>query len=209
MVRTVFSDLFVACVFVGVVSAQTSLYIPGFDPQPVSASEVGVGADGRTTWELAPGVTSGTYEDIGFAGTATLIEGPSDAQLIYSEPAGGLYLSESCVIANGIANCNIAAGQGGTTTTDSAVETASPFEVQGGSAPTPAPAPTSSSAPSSGSSATNGPAQTSSVSTGAPSQTQSSAGGSPTGSQNSGAFVQTASILAFGAVAGLSLLVLV
>ncbi len=47
---------------------QTSLYIPGFDPQPVTANELGVGADGETTWLIAPGVTSGSFEDSGFFG---------------------------------------------------------------------------------------------------------------------------------------------
>ena len=49
--------------------AQTSLFIPGFDAQPVSANIIGVGSDGRTTWELKPGVTSGSFDDSGFAGT--------------------------------------------------------------------------------------------------------------------------------------------
>ncbi len=38
------------------------MYIPGFDPQPVAANELGVGADGETTWLLAPGVSSGTLD---------------------------------------------------------------------------------------------------------------------------------------------------
>lgn len=49
--------------------AQTSLFIPGFDPQPISASVAGVGPDGRTTWVLQPGVKSGSFDDIGFVGT--------------------------------------------------------------------------------------------------------------------------------------------
>lgn len=33
----------------------TSLYIPGFDPQAVSANVAGIGADGATTWILHQG----------------------------------------------------------------------------------------------------------------------------------------------------------
>lgn len=51
------------------VAAQTSLYIPGFDPQPVSANVLGVGSDGRTTWQIQPGQPSGTLSDVGFIGT--------------------------------------------------------------------------------------------------------------------------------------------
>lgn len=49
------------------VVAQTSLYIPGFDPQAISVSELGVGSDGETTWLLAPGASSGTL-DVGLPG---------------------------------------------------------------------------------------------------------------------------------------------
>lgn len=49
-------------------TALTSLYIPGFDPQPVTADELGVGSDGQTTWLIAPGVSSGTLDDSGFYG---------------------------------------------------------------------------------------------------------------------------------------------
>jgi hypothetical protein len=52
----------------------TSLYIPGFDPQPVSADVIGVGSDGRTTWALHKGKTDPTdtssYPD--FVGTGKL-----------------------------------------------------------------------------------------------------------------------------------------
>ena len=43
--------------------AQTALFVPGFDPQPISADVVGVGADGRTTYLLHPGAATGT-EDV-------------------------------------------------------------------------------------------------------------------------------------------------
>lgn len=50
------------------VAAQTTLYIPGADPQPITASVLGVGSGGETTWLLGPGVSSGTLEDIGIPG---------------------------------------------------------------------------------------------------------------------------------------------
>ena len=40
--------------------ADTSLYIPGFDEQPISVTAVGVGPDGRTTWRIQPGRPTGT-----------------------------------------------------------------------------------------------------------------------------------------------------
>jgi len=49
----------------------TSLYIPGFDPQPVSAHIAGVGSDGRTTWILQRGTVNAadTSSYAGFFGT--------------------------------------------------------------------------------------------------------------------------------------------
>ncbi|KZT54172.1 hypothetical protein CALCODRAFT_485767 [Calocera cornea HHB12733] len=41
--------------------AQLSLYIPDTDPQPLSAVELGVGNDGRTTWEILPGEPTGSW----------------------------------------------------------------------------------------------------------------------------------------------------
>lgn len=40
--------------------AETSLYIPGFDEQPVSVDVLGVGPDGRTTWQIVPSKPTGT-----------------------------------------------------------------------------------------------------------------------------------------------------
>ncbi|KZT27903.1 hypothetical protein NEOLEDRAFT_1130398 [Neolentinus lepideus HHB14362 ss-1] len=50
------------------VQAQTSLYIPGFDDQPLSASLIGVGSDDRTTWAIMSGAVTGTVDDA-FDGT--------------------------------------------------------------------------------------------------------------------------------------------
>ena len=34
--------------------ADFPLYIPGFDPQPLSGTVLGVGSDGRTTYQISP-----------------------------------------------------------------------------------------------------------------------------------------------------------
>jgi hypothetical protein len=52
-----------------VVAAQTSLYVPGFDPQEISISVGGTDAEGRTTYILAPGQATGTDDDNIFPGT--------------------------------------------------------------------------------------------------------------------------------------------
>lgn len=123
-----------------------SLYVPGFDPQPLSVNELGAGSDGRTTWEILPGTPTGTFEEADFIGTgtlmasryltncidilpATLIEGPSDAVIAYAVPAYTMTIAESCGIANGVAVCT-AAQNGVTTVTET--ENASAFAVQGG-----------------------------------------------------------------------------
>ncbi|CAL1705476.1 unnamed protein product [Somion occarium] len=155
------------------VVAQTSLYIPGFDPQPISANEVGVGEDGRTTWQLQPGVTSGSFDDFGLIGTATLIQGPNDIQVIYN--GAGLDLNENCAINGNLADCTVVAAVDGTTSTDFVTETVAPFEIQGGPALT------------SGGSV---PSVTSSPTSGVPSGTSAS-GGSQAGSTPSGGASQT------------------
>ena len=56
-----------------------SLWIPGFDPQPVTVvSELGVGPAGETTFLIAPGVSSGDFDDQGFFGTG---QSPSSSNL--------------------------------------------------------------------------------------------------------------------------------
>ena len=47
----------------------TSLYIPGFDPQPLSAVPLGVDAEGKTTYEIRPGSLTGTFSESPFFGT--------------------------------------------------------------------------------------------------------------------------------------------
>ncbi|PSR77594.1 hypothetical protein PHLCEN_2v7784 [Hermanssonia centrifuga] len=115
---------------------QTSLYIPGFDPQPVTANELGVGADGETTWLIAPGVTSGSFEDSGFFGPATLIAGPTQAEIIYDDPSG-YRIQENCGINGDTAECTALLVTGTYTSTYITEETVVPFEVQAGSSVAP------------------------------------------------------------------------
>ncbi|GJE87048.1 hypothetical protein PsYK624_031310 [Phanerochaete sordida] len=170
--------------------AQTTLYIPDTDPQPLSADVLGVGPNGETTYLLHPGVQS-TFadDDVGLPGPATLIEGPTEVKLIYNDPSGELDLNADCTIDGTNANCVAVAVVAGVTTTETLAETVSGFEVQGGStiaggaAPTPASGasgasgPTS--APSAGSSGANAASQTASNTAGA----GSSSSGAPAPSQ--------------------------
>ncbi|KAF9014123.1 hypothetical protein BDQ17DRAFT_1342118 [Cyathus striatus] len=59
--------LFILYVALG--NAQTSLYVPGFEPQPVSADNIGVGSDGRTTWVIHEGEATDTSSYSYFVGT--------------------------------------------------------------------------------------------------------------------------------------------
>ena len=51
------------------VSADTSLFIPGFDPQPLSVENLGTDGQGRTTWEILPGTPTGNSDEVAFVGT--------------------------------------------------------------------------------------------------------------------------------------------
>lgn len=207
--------------FVPAASAQTSLFIPGFDPQPISAAIIGVGSDGRTTWQLQPGVTSGSLEDIGLIGTgqyapfviskieidysisATLIAGPNDVKVILD--SDGLVLNEDCSINGNIADCTVVAVVDGTTTTDTAQETIAPFEIQPGSVATSG-GTQATPAPSSGASVSGSlsGSQASSTPSGGASQTSAPV---PTGSQannNNGVKLGFSSL--FWVAGGLSLL---
>ncbi|TBU35580.1 hypothetical protein BD311DRAFT_707685 [Dichomitus squalens] len=170
-------------------AAQTTLYIPGFDPQAITADEVGTDASGHTTWVIGPGVTSGTYEDApGIIGSATLVAGASDAHLVWNDPVDSLFLSEDCAINGGIAVCTAVASVEGVISTAIETETATGFVVQGNSAAPTAAAPGGSSGsntaaatgstPSAGSAATSGPSKTGSAGA---SQTSVSASGNGNG----------------------------
>ncbi|KAI0048167.1 hypothetical protein FA95DRAFT_1605494 [Auriscalpium vulgare] len=120
------------------VQADTSLFIPGFDEQPLSAVNLGVDAAGRTTWAIAPGALTGTWQEAAFYGTATLVEGPNDAHVSYANTDLSLSFDIECGLQNGVAACTAPVGY--FTTPYIFTESAAPFIVQGGQ---PAPAPTS------------------------------------------------------------------
>ncbi|CAA7270958.1 unnamed protein product [Cyclocybe aegerita] len=110
----------------------TSLYVPGFDPQPMSASVVGVGVDGRTTWALRKGqpdtVDTSSYPD--FFGTATLVHGPNDASLTYADSRAQFTIGQICTFSeNTLAICTIVAQ--GSTATQTDVITHYPVQAVG------------------------------------------------------------------------------
>ncbi|KAH9931690.1 uncharacterized protein BXZ73DRAFT_90110 [Epithele typhae] len=161
----------------------TSLYIPGFDPQQITADIEGIAADGHTTWRIGPGVTSGSFEDEpGIIGSATLVADATDAHLVYNNPTIGISLSEDCAIANGVAVCTVNASvEGGDVQTGVIVtETASEFIVQGN--PTAAAATTGASTTGSPASATAGSHASSGASSTGTTSTGSTA--KPTGKDN-------------------------
>jgi len=127
--------LFGAIAGIEVCYAQTSLYLPGFDPQPLSVNVIGVGGDGETTYQVVPGEPTGTWvgQEPAFYGTATLVEGPDNALISYANPALGTVV-QSCTIVNGEASCSVNEG----TTTEVDEELATPFLVQGGGTISPA-----------------------------------------------------------------------
>ncbi|PPQ91415.1 hypothetical protein CVT25_014303 [Psilocybe cyanescens] len=112
----------------------TSLYVPGFDPQPLSANVIGVGSDGRTTWALHKGQPDATDTSsyVDFIGTATLVQGPNDIFLTYANPPAQLTLGEECTFSEStLAICTIVA-QGSTATQ---TEVVSYLPIQGGGGP--------------------------------------------------------------------------
>ncbi|KAI0780529.1 hypothetical protein BD413DRAFT_607818 [Trametes elegans] len=126
---------FLAVFQASLAAAQTSLYIPGFDPQAITADVEGVDAQGRTTWRIGPGVTSGTYDDAaGIIGSATLVADATEAHLVWQNSLAGMSLSEDCAINNGVGVCTAVASVTGATeiVTAVATETAIAFEVQAG-----------------------------------------------------------------------------
>jgi len=131
-----------------VVVADTSLYIPGFNEQPVSVTNIGVDSNGRTTWRIEPGKPTGTVEPIPYTVTATMIQGPSDAVVHASFPQ--IEVSLSCALNSGTADCIGQVQQPGMTITTSIRESMKPYLVQGGGpnggspGPTPAPTPSGS-----------------------------------------------------------------
>ncbi|KAH9843131.1 uncharacterized protein C8Q71DRAFT_736018 [Rhodofomes roseus] len=133
-----FTVILSAVVYARYASALTSLYIPGFDPQPVTANLLG-SQDGVTSYVIAPGVSSAGMDDYGIEGPATLVVGPNTAGVTYIDEGVGLAMYESCNIQDGISVCEdvvIAMGSDGLTMTQTVTETVAPFAVQGGAAVT-------------------------------------------------------------------------
>ncbi|KAI0723840.1 hypothetical protein C8T65DRAFT_714787 [Cerioporus squamosus] len=178
-----------------VAAAETTLYIPGFDPQQITADVEGVDASGHTTYRFGPGVTSGTYEDSpGIVGSATLVAGATDAHLVWNNPELGISMSEDCGISGSIAVCTVAVSAEDSLQTGVVTETASGFVVQGNAAAaTSAPAGTGAT-PTAGSALTSGPSATSSGASGA-SPTE-------TGKDNGAVAMGSSMVLSLG-VAGL------
>ncbi|KAJ4487857.1 hypothetical protein J3R30DRAFT_3400513 [Lentinula aciculospora] len=145
-----------------VIAQSTSLYIPGFDPQPISADIVGVDSSGYTTWDLHPGsVTDDT--DGGFVGTVTLVEGSDGAHLTFADAALSLSLGYDCTFASGQAICS--GVDEGVTFTET--ETISSFAVALGTA-------TAAGASASGTGNSASPVSGSESGSAAPAQTSSS-----------------------------------
>ncbi|KAF5369179.1 hypothetical protein D9615_009987 [Tricholomella constricta] len=119
----------------------TSLYIPGFEPQPVSADILGVGGDGRTTWVLRQGKatisTNGHASDrSGTFGTATLVEGPNDASLTYANSVASFTIGQACTFSEGFAICTLVGG--GSTAVQTEMTSHVPVQVASPQATSPA-----------------------------------------------------------------------
>ncbi|KAF8643910.1 hypothetical protein AX16_008926 [Volvariella volvacea WC 439] len=156
-----------------VVSAQVSLFLPGFDPQPLSADAAGVDEEGRTTWIIQTGAVSGTLDEFGFAGTATLVEGPNDASFTYVAPGQEFTMGFACTFDGDAAVCNDG--------TDTVTGTIDRIEVQVGTsavAETPAPSPDVTDTP-------NGSNPDASTPTTSPSRTNGPSGPSESGEPES------------------------
>ncbi|OSD03705.1 hypothetical protein PYCCODRAFT_1434096 [Trametes coccinea BRFM310] len=118
-----------------VARAATSLYIPFFDPDPVTAVVEGVDDTGHTTWRLGPGVPSGTLtKDSDLFTSATLVADATSAHLVENDSSLSFAITVDCGISGGIAVCTDVGSEAGFVSTTTATETASAFEVQVGSA---------------------------------------------------------------------------
>jgi len=118
---------------VSLIQADVSLYLPGFDPQPLTASVLGVDSNGDTTYLIQAGTPTGN-EDPSDQPPFTLVEGASNVGYTIVVPDAGT-VAESCTyIGNGQANCVLSMSGSGVndegvfTTTD----TVASIAVQGG-----------------------------------------------------------------------------
>ncbi|VDC01570.1 unnamed protein product [Peniophora sp. CBMAI 1063] len=115
------------------VQADVTLYVPGFDEVPLSASVLGIDSgSNRTTYALLPGVQTGVVPAPTFTNPATLIEGPLDVRFL----SGNNEIS--CTITSEFAFC---IGERGYPVTPQALGTAARFVVQGGDVPSTSAAP--------------------------------------------------------------------
>lgn len=118
------------------------------DPQAISASVIGVGADGETTWLIAPGTPTGT-DEAAFEGTgplvtlllpvpnthpiaATLIAAPTAVELLYNDVLAGVGEDVKCGVDGQEWDCTVVFSMSGTTSTMVFTTSASPFPVEGG-----------------------------------------------------------------------------
>ncbi|KAM6503229.1 hypothetical protein JOM56_000172 [Amanita muscaria] len=121
--------------------AETSIFVPGFDPQPLSMDYITTDTKGHTVWALY--ATGDPSNDIvAVPGTLTLVEGSDYMSLGYSYPS--LTIHEECSLASDAAVCTVTSS--GTTETG----TISPITKLPAVIGTPAPSttPTTSSATS-------------------------------------------------------------
>ncbi|KAF8516750.1 hypothetical protein BU17DRAFT_67362 [Hysterangium stoloniferum] len=112
----------------GITASTTSLYLPGFDPQPIDASVIGVGSDGRTTWLISQGPLTDAA-DGGLPFPATLVEGPTFASVHQVVP-GELELDVVCGIDGSQAVCTEVGSVSGSIDTETLTDTVVPFAVQ-------------------------------------------------------------------------------
>ncbi|TFY69959.1 hypothetical protein EVG20_g2921 [Dentipellis fragilis] len=114
------------------VYADTSLWIPGFDPQPLSVVILGADANQHTTWEILPGSLTGTFSQPTFIGTAIMIQGPQDAHVTWQGDGdlAGQSFEITCSVTGIVADCT--APNGYFTTPYVFPQTVEPFIVQGG-----------------------------------------------------------------------------
>ncbi|KAF8634598.1 hypothetical protein AX17_004187 [Amanita inopinata Kibby_2008] len=113
--KTLLAIAVLPCIF----AAQTTLYFPGFDPQPLSVDFLSKDSQGNTVWAVHG--TTDSAGDGGFPGVATLVEGPNYASFGFSNQQLSLTLNEVCGITGNTAICTITANGEVDTTTDTAV----------------------------------------------------------------------------------------
>ncbi|KAG5644044.1 hypothetical protein DXG03_009196 [Asterophora parasitica] len=196
-------------VFAGSALAQTSLFIPGFDPQPISADILGVDGQGRTTWALHQGAVTNSAQEGSFPGTgksnnlvgplATLVEGANDVSFTYVPPNNAFTLGQQCSLSGGLAICSATISGQVVTETETAnpilvqVGTTAPLSTATGTAAASTATGTPSRASESRVSAT-GPAQTSERTSSAASPTKTSNKGNTLVPLISGLFISAASV---------------